>query len=500
MDSRIRCSTVPSAEGGYSRREFIFMTLQMLVWAGLTGCSSSCPVLGSSPISQPLIVEDHSQLLAKWAEQGIRDAVLINIDAHDDIRWIPDNKVNALKDIYSRRDWKKFSESNTKADVGLYNIGNWIYAGARLGMFREVCWVIPGNLFSQSNPLELLRNYLAYYRFNEDDIRSFTVVDNRFHGSFHGIPLTICSIESLPVVQQPLLLSIDTDFFSILKNNYGAKYLTALQATFTALYKMNYKIDKVGVCYSVNGDFMLPVHRWVGDAVISILRKPEIVNAVPAEELLLLQKCDKAYGSGNAAEILRLVEGSLQKERIPSLLVYQAYAYLLQDQPKKAFEAAMNCWKTDKLYRTCLPYFGTLYLENGNYLAAEKFFRAGFAADPAMENGVFRFAQRLKKNNKLSEAISWYERAETSGGSFPSRLLIAEIHSMLGESQLAITDIKVVVDNLKQDIYSEVDNREIADSVYAVIDFCEKNGSGELAGSLTSTPAIKKMLRVYPRS
>jgi len=447
---------------------------------------------------KPLIVENHSQLLAKWAERGIRDAVLINIDTHDDFRWIPDKKVNELREIYQRRDWKRFAEMDTNADRGLYNVGNWIYAGARLGVFKEVCWVYPANLFSQPNPDDLLRKLLAYYRFNEDDIRTFTARDNRYQGSFHGIPVTICGIESLPDISQPLLLSIDSDFFPTYTDNYQVEFLSALHVTFDALYKKKYQIRDAAVSYSVNGDYLLPVHRWVGDTITSILKKPGIINDAPSEQLSLLQQCDNAYRSEDAAAILKLVEQPLSKQKLPSLMLYKAYAHLLQGNPDKSFETAMSSCDIDPLYCTSLPYLGTLYLENGQHQQADKFFRAAFSANPTMENGVLPFANCLRKAGKLREALSWYEKSESLNGYFPSLVLIAETHLMLGDRQTAKADITFVLDRLQRDIYASVKSQSIADSCYAIIDYCEKGGFREIAASLKGTSAIKEMFREYP--
>lgn len=469
-----------------------------MVWASLSGCRSSYPVLGTSPIPQPLIVEDHSQLLAKWAEKGIRDAVLINIDAHDDIRWIADEKISKLKDIYQRRDWKRFADANTTADWGLYHLGNWIYAGARLGMFKELCWVVPLDLFSRPNHDELLRKLLQHFRFREDDIRTFSARDNRFQGSFHGIPVTICGIESLPDYKQPLLLSVDTDFFPTYTDNYQVEYLTALRTTFDAFYKKNYQIQDAAVCYSVNGDYLLPIHRWVGDTATSILKNPGMIHETPPGLLSILQQCDNSFRSGDAASILRLVEQPLLKQPLSSLLLYKAYAHLLQGDFDKTLEAAMKCCHADPLYCTGLPYLGTLSYMDGQYLQAEKLFRAGFSANPAMQNGYFFFANCLRKVGKLQEAISWYEKCESQDGNLISRVIIAEIHLMLGNRQAAQTDIKLILGRLQHDIYAMTPNQMLANSMYAIIDYCEKGGLRAHAVSLQSSPEIKKLLREYP--
>jgi tetratricopeptide (TPR) repeat protein len=481
-----------------SRRQFIIFNLQLMVWASLSGCRSSSPILGTSPIPHPLVVENHSQLLAKWAEQGIRDAVLINIDSHDDFRWITDEKVSKLKEIYQRRDWKRFADADTTADRGLYHLGNWIYAGARLGMFKEICWVIPLDLFSRPNHDELLRKLLKHFRFKEEDIRTFTARDNRFRGSFQGIPVTICGIESLPDFKQPLLLSVDADFFPTYTDNYQVEYLTSLRTAFEALYKKNYHIHDAAVCYSVNGDYLLPIHRWVGDTATSILKKPDMINAPPPELLAILQQCDNSFRSGDAESILRLVEQPLLKQPQAALLLYKAYAHLLQGDFGNTLEAAIKCCHLDPLYCTGIPYLGTLYYMNGKYQQAEKLFRAGFSANPTMHNGYFYFANCLRKVGKLQEAVSWYEKCESQDGNLISRVIITEIHLTLGNHQAAQTDIKQIVGRLQRDIYAMVPSQMLANSLYAIIDYCENNGLKESAVPLRNNSEIKDLFSAYP--
>ena len=46
------------------------------------------PVFGQDHIEGAGLLEDHSEALVRWARLGLKDAVLINIDAHDDLRRI----------------------------------------------------------------------------------------------------------------------------------------------------------------------------------------------------------------------------------------------------------------------------------------------------------------------------------------------------------------------------------------------------------------------------
>jgi len=488
---------VPLSE--VDRRQFLILTLQLLAWASIPGCRSSLPVFGKDPISNAVVVEDHSQTLAYWAKRGIRDAVLINIDAHDDIRWIADAKIEELQNIYRRKDWQRFAEADSLGDHGLYNIGNWMYAGARLGMFREIYWVFPFRHFSQPDSTRELRQFLEHAKFSPDDIQTYKLHNNRFRGTYRGIPLTICGVESLPDINRPLLLSIDADFFPMRAEEYQEEFLAAVHTTFTALYRKNYQIQDAAICYSVNGGFVDPQLRWIGETVVALLARPRQLSEPPPPFLSLLQEIDAAYRTNNPALMLALMDSDQSSSQEPSLLLYNACAHYLTGDFEKAYAAATACCRQDKLYCSGLPYLGLLYYAAGKYQQAEKFFRAGYYANPQMRDGLYVYANCLRKIGKLREAIAFYEKNVLLNGSFPTQFLIVETYLMLGDNKAAAIALNAAMVGLENDYYATVANKTVADSLYSTLDFCDKNGHKKIATGLRNNPAIKQMFRKFPR-
>ena len=481
------------------RHRFVLVILGLFAVLNPCVCQASLPVLGKDAIANPLIVEDHSQALAYWAERGLRGAVLLNIDTHDDIRWIPDAKIGDLREFYRRGDWQRFHQADTFANEGLYNLGNWIYAGARLEVFKEIYWVVPFKYFAEGISESRLRGFLASCGFNTGDIQSFTLRNNQFQGSFRGIPFTLCGLESLPVITEPLLLSIDADFFRTYSAQYRAAFLPALHAAFEAIFRMNYRIRDAVVCFSINGDFLHPHHRWVGDMAAMILRKPGLINEPPSEPLLLLQRIENAHRSINPTEMLVLADPYLALHPLPSLLLYKAYAHMLQGDPEKAYTSAMASCRADKLYCSGAVYIGAYYESKGQHQRAEKFFRGGFTINPNMDYGLFQFSNCLRKLGKLREAISYYKKDERLNGPFTDDFMIVETHLMLGDRQAAAAALKIALRGLENDPYAAVMNETVAHAIYAAIDFCDQYKFEEMSAALRNNPAIAQMTKKYPR-
>lgn len=481
-----------------SRREFLLLSLQLLALSQLPACRSSQPVLGKAPIT-PLMAEDHSEALARWAEKGIRDAILINIDTHDDMRWMHEDKVNALRDIYRKKDWQRFRGAAGLGDNSLYHIGNWIYAGGRLGIFREVYWVIPFEVLSMEAPDSKMRRFLKEYEFNDEEIASFSLEGGQFRGTFHGTSLTVCDIRSLPDIDSPVLLSIDTDYFPPYSTVHEKSYLPSIHELFIALYGQKYRIQDAVVSYSVNGDFLPPQLRWVGDTIGTILGKPGSLNEDPPELVTLLQQIDNDYRTPDTASMLKLIENWQGTYPEASLFAYKALAHTLRNEPESALKAALESCARDRRYCTLLPYIGTYHYSGGRYALAEKFFLAGFRANPAMVNGLFQYAHCLRQTGRIEEAIAWYEKDEAANGLFPTSFLITEMYLLLRDTDAAKTSLAKAAEGLLKNRYAEVVNDETARAIYAALDFSDREGLRDLSVALRANPTVTRMVTTYPQ-
>lgn len=485
-----------------TRRQFLAFALQFMAVACLPGCRKKTPVQGDGALSDLFVAEDHSQLLAKWSAAGIRDAVLVNLDTHDDFHHIPDDSMRSLKDIYQKKDWRRFADADSRVvnSSGLYGIGNWIYAGARLGMFKEVYWVIPNRYGTGDDAIRFLPAFLESIEFSPEDIKTFTFRDNLFRGTIFGIPVTICGIEALPLIHSPILLSVDVDFFPTYVSEYKVPYLTALNSVFTALFAKKYQIQAAGASYSVNGEFLLPHHRWVGDAVKTILADPGMIVRPVPELLTLQQLVDNEYRSRDAAKMLALIKGAPAGSATePSLLIYEALAHMLQGDADAAYAAAMAGCRADRLYATALPFMGELYFSKGQYATSEKFFRGGYAVDSQISNGLFHFGNCLVKNGKLREAIGVYELDVKRNGSFPTHFLMAQTYLVLGERQAALATLKLALNGLIPNANTRVVSRLVADAIYAGLEFCDQENYQELGAALRRTRTVTDMYKTFPR-
>jgi len=478
-----------------SRRRFIELSLYLFAYASLGGCrTNTVPVLGKDRLSNILKAEDHSEFLADWAEQGIRDAVLINIDTHDDIRWIPDEKIQALQQLYNAGDWKQFRASNTMADNGLYHIGNWIYAGAKLGIFKKVYWIAPFSLFEHDSSEESIRQFMQALGFTTEELQLFKLRGKQFSGNFHGIPLTVCSLADLPAIKEPALLSIDTDFFPQYVQDHNCTLLAALRDTFTALYSQRYPVKKSAVCYSVNGGYLEVRHRWVGDAATDILGNPDSVFKAPGKLLDSLQKLDAAFMQEDTAKMLEVINSFHSAETAPAILLYKAYAHVLLEQTEHAYATATELCKANPIYSPIFPRIASFYAGSKRYRDAERFFRTGYSLKPDLDLGLVDFALCLRETGRLHEAVEYFTKEVQVRGSYPVEFMISNTYIMLDNRTLARKHLHAAIKSLARSRYRIALDQCTVDDINAVLRYCDETGLVAEAAMIRNSQNIIRKL------
>jgi hypothetical protein len=99
----------------------------------------------ATPILEPatgiFVMENHDEAYRVWRDAGVRQKILVHIDAHDDLVWTPDQ--------------------------GPINIANFICPALKEDMVREVFWVVPDQTWedarSRKHLVRRLRKILAKY-------------------------------------------------------------------------------------------------------------------------------------------------------------------------------------------------------------------------------------------------------------------------------------------------------------------------------------------------
>src|SRR5262245_4253273 len=133
------------------------------------------PVHSSIPRRGPAVflMENHDEAYYRWREAGVRDKILVHIDAHHDMWWKPDN---------------------TGA-----NIANFVCPGLQENIVRELFWVIPDRTWELEAGRKALSRHLQEIVGKYPGSKPATETSSRrISTTVLGKPLTICSLDGLP--------------------------------------------------------------------------------------------------------------------------------------------------------------------------------------------------------------------------------------------------------------------------------------------------------------
>ncbi len=480
--------------------KFLVVGLSLLA---LVGFSLSCshkrhpdyPVVGRDSLKDIAVFEDHSDALLRWMKKGIRGAVLINIDTHDDIRWIPDEKIQKLYNLYQKKAWTEIDRADSLGDDSLYGIGNFIYAAARLGIVRELYWVIPFAHFSTNNPLQRVKNFLKIYGFPEQSIRSFAYIDGCVRGNFYGIPVSVCGIEHLPEIREPVLLSFDIDYFEPMAFEYGVDRATSLRILMGAIFQRAYRVKDTVVAFSVNGGYLRDYHRWMGEAVIAMLKEPRLLSN-PRPLWHTLSEIDALVKRGDTKMAETIIQTAMDRfGQKKALRAYLSRVYFQEGRPSEAYTTAKALCEEDRSYCYLLVGLGIELSQKDRPLEAERFLKFAYQRNPDIFYGQAHLGNAFRHKGMFQKAIEYYKLFKARNGSFPADFFIGQTYLLMGNTSMAQRYFDLGIEGLKKNPYVDVKNKEVSEALRAAVRFYEKKGLRTKAEAIRSDKRISDLLQ-----
>lgn len=235
--------------------------------------------IGIDPIPVVHLYENHSSALTAWRRAGARERVLVHIDGHADLDWLPDATIAHLAaadpDELPALELHPYALDGTTHQR--FAIWNFIYPAIRLGIVREYVWVVPDGTLADATSAEALVSGLILGKMQMvrlDEARSLHREGRVVRGTILGVSATICELADLPSFDEPVLLDIDLDFLT-------TRSATTQEVTdrpwidpvtlVERLRARHLRADLATVSYSTFGGFLPPSCRWLGRAMTDAL-------------------------------------------------------------------------------------------------------------------------------------------------------------------------------------------------------------------------------------
>jgi len=334
------------------------------------------------PATPPVVVENHDAAYHIWRHAGVTGRTLVHVDAHHDMWWLD--------------------------DASRLTIANYVCQAIKDGFVNHVIWVVPDAAWTSRRSRRALSRHLrslaGQYSAGRPPI---DVSPRRLSTDLRGTPVTICSLDSLPVQAEPVLLDLDTDFLVLPVVEYERDDTPAErpwiwpEELVAALRAREVQADIVTVAYSVEGGYTPLAWKHLGDALAlewvasSELQMPE------REGYRCLRRAAVARASGDhgrAGGELEQASQCLPRSAAPFYhlaLLHQDAGEI--DDARGCFERAVGL---DPSYRGPYSSRGFAYLFEGRFDAAASEFNRLLELDP--ENpfarvGMARLAMRSRQ-------------------------------------------------------------------------------------------------------
>ncbi len=477
------------------RFTIIFFMLLVFLAISKEGFLKELPIAGQDKL-QPVILEEHSEALLRWAKKGLKDVILVNVDAHDDLRWIEPSKIEILRKIKQDKNWKAFKEKNSAGKQGLYNIGSFIHAAYKLNIVSKVYWIIPFSYFDFPNPEERLNNFLNGYGFPQKDVNGFIMHKGCYKGTYYGTPLAICSTWSLPDIKDPVILTIDADFFPPFAISYKKDILTAMSLFFTRLKEKSYSILDATISTSIDGGFLNISRRWIVDSCSEFLSQPQKITGVYPKKWLIFNLADIYYQNGQAKSLLDLTKRFQENySQDISLISYQAFALLAVGDKEKAFQVARKVALFNKNYAYLLADLGQCLIDKGEIDTALKYFKEAYKLNTQMNFRHKNLADVLFKAGRYEQALYYYDIYREKNGLFPVAFNIGLTKLKQDNNEQAGIWFRRGVESLKSEKYTSLNSKIDIESVKKAVEYFKQKKEYKKANFLISHPSFKNYFK-----
>jgi len=271
--------------------------------------------VGRQPATEVHLHEKNSSALIAWRQKGVRERILVHLDAHPDIDWLPDETIARIAATHAAElaDLELDPYSLDEAALDRFSSTNFVYAAARLGIVRKMVWVVPDRTLRDVSSRRRLVLDVVLGRtqmVGEGEAVSFRDDGKRIEGTLLGLPVTICELDDLPDLDEPVLLDIDLAYFTVpspLSTHVVAIPWTRPRSVIERLARHGVRTDLITLSLSTMGGFVPPESRWLARDLKESLGAPS--RAEPPGEALrsAAQSAEAAGDAGGATDLYRRI-------------------------------------------------------------------------------------------------------------------------------------------------------------------------------------------------
>lgn len=447
------------------------------------------PVLGVMPVSRGLLVENHVEMLMRWAFRGFKSMTVVHVDARDGLgRFGPKGKA-AFDQIAALDPRSEKGQALLREKSVFFGEADLLRAAYETGMINRIVWVTPMPLHMLRGDAPKLRPLLVSAGFTREDADSVSFANGCYAGTRGGIPVEICSQETMPSIGEPVLLSMDLNYFGDAARTRKAEQLNVAFDFFKLAAAKEYRVADVVFSYSIETGEISVMSRWMGDIAVDLLRNPSIRRDTRRPpEYSVLQQADTVAAEDDYEAMYNGLSGYLSHYpgKPPALLLYKALSAIMVGRSEEAIEDASKSCEGDEGYCYGLVELGLRLLEAGDVAGANRFFAAAEKMRPGIVYDDMGVGEAWLKAGEYDKALASFERLSRRFPDYPYALLSAQVHIAREDKVKALSAIDEVLAQVDAGFTPGVYSPYLSDAAREALDFLKADGFADKAGKLES--------------
>jgi hypothetical protein len=342
-------------------------------------------LVGLDPIDRVFMMENHDDAYHIWCKAGVKQRVLIHIDAHHDMWWV--------------------------TDANSITIANFICPALKDDIVREIFWVVPDLTWKTSRSRRPILHHVRNIAESYPGVRHpLQVGTNQISTVVLGKPLRICTLASLPRIDESVLLDIDSDFLVIPRVSYqesdehGALPWCWPEDLLAQLRARHVRADLVTIAYSVEGGYTPLKWKYFGDELALRLKQPNH-GEVTIQGMGLIREAAVAAHHGDLVTAEeRYHEAGDLLPAFPALYYHLAHLYVETGRIGDGQKFYQQALALDPSYRTAYNSAGLHHLSERHLREAEREYRRTLALDPQDAHAHFGLGRLAAKRRYWGEA------------------------------------------------------------------------------------------------
>ena len=384
-------------------------------------------LVGTDPINNVVMMEDHDGAYYAWKQAGLKDRIAVHIDAHIDFGWIPERDPEELLALRTLRELENLSSADSlwnftgRPTDKLIDLGNYLNPALREGILSSVYWVAPDGFFATPGRRKQLEAMLHSMRkANPRALQQIAWTDGALQAAIYGKPLTICPLSRIPRFDEDVLLDIDTDFLiteSISSPAYPYPDLPNTtpwiwpEELVEKLRERQLRSDWVTIAYSVEGGYTPLGYKYLADDLASLLHDPGL--PLRQRELMRLKnEAARAQDARKLVEARELYARALSWNPCDAAIHYRLAQLVYEegkcDEARRYYEQAIIL---DPSYRTEYNNFGPVYLALGQFAHSAAEYRKTLTLDPHNSNAHRGLGDLAAEQRHWDEALAHHWQA-----------------------------------------------------------------------------------------